>query len=246
MKRNRMKLDEKLFFLSNLHVCNCLRKMVLPRFVGEITLHLRWKNFKKDFSFQTIWNRWGRIALYLGRDYISQNAKFWSVRSIELLFLLIACSKFATICIHQFAWFQFQKYKFFSFWGGHIPLSHIFAKKCQRMDLCPRLGGVCNFWVGEEFGEGFGRQRIVLGNNSDFLEEDVVDCFVLLWRVLPNVLKLDKIWLTWFSSKNRIHKKFNITDGRDKKGFLDSLLLFYCFYLNYMYCTLTETFHCKC
>ena len=33
--------------------------------------------------------------------------KFGSVRSIELLFLLIACSKFAPKSIHQIARFQF-------------------------------------------------------------------------------------------------------------------------------------------
>ena len=35
------------------------------------------------------------------------------------------------------------------------------------MHLCPRLGGNCNF----EVGEGFGRWRLVLRNNSDVLEE---------------------------------------------------------------------------
>ena len=39
------------------------------------------------------------------------------------------------------------------------------------MDLCPWLGGTHNFEVGDEFGEGFGRQRLALGNDSDFLEE---------------------------------------------------------------------------
>ena len=29
----------------------------------------RWKNFKKACFFPTISNRWGRTALYLGRDY---------------------------------------------------------------------------------------------------------------------------------------------------------------------------------
>ena len=39
--------------------------------------------------------------------------KFGSVRSIELLFLLIACSKFISKSIYQIARFQFQKYKIF-------------------------------------------------------------------------------------------------------------------------------------
>ena len=38
------------------------------RFVGKITLNLRWKNFKKDYSFPTV-SRWGRVALHLERDY---------------------------------------------------------------------------------------------------------------------------------------------------------------------------------
>ena len=43
------------------------------RFEGEIAVHLRWKNFKKACFFPTILNRWGRIALYLGRDYTHLN-----------------------------------------------------------------------------------------------------------------------------------------------------------------------------
>ena len=46
------------------------------RFVGEIALHVRWKNFKIDCSLPTISNRWGRIALYLGRDYQFEHTKF--------------------------------------------------------------------------------------------------------------------------------------------------------------------------
>ena len=46
------------------------------RFVGEIALHLRWKNFKIDCSLPTISNRWGRNALYLGRDYLFEHTKF--------------------------------------------------------------------------------------------------------------------------------------------------------------------------
>ena len=38
-------------------------------------------------------------------------------------------------------------------------------------NVCPWLGGTCNFDVGEDLGEGFGRRRLALGNNSDFLEE---------------------------------------------------------------------------
>ena len=120
----------------------------------------------------------------------SQNAKFRSIRSTELLFLLIACSKFEPKSIHQIAWFQFQKYKIFQLLRGHIPSQtlpphtskqaigsvtpHQIIKKKNVKDRSayPWLGGACNFEVGEEFGEGFGRlRRIVLGNYSDFLEE---------------------------------------------------------------------------
>ena len=122
-----------------------------------------------------------------------------SVRSIQLFFfLLVACSKFALKSIHQIVRFQFQKYKIFQLGGGGTPLDTPFLwvqvgicpcdkphknkikkKKKKRkkvnknLDLCPWLGGTCrpNFAVGEEFGEGFGRRRLALGNNSDFLEE---------------------------------------------------------------------------
>ena len=43
------------------------------RFEGDMTVHLRWKNFKKACLFSTISNRWGRIGLYLGRDYTHLN-----------------------------------------------------------------------------------------------------------------------------------------------------------------------------
>ena len=39
------------------------------KFVGEIALHLRWENSKKAYSFPTISNKWGRMALHLGREY---------------------------------------------------------------------------------------------------------------------------------------------------------------------------------
>ena len=42
---------------------------------GRIAVYLKWKNFKKACSFLTILNRWGRIALYLGRDYPFQHTK---------------------------------------------------------------------------------------------------------------------------------------------------------------------------
>ena len=45
------------------------------KFVREIALHLRWKNFKKACSFPTISNRWGRTALHLGRDYLFKYTK---------------------------------------------------------------------------------------------------------------------------------------------------------------------------
>ena len=45
------------------------------RFDGEIAVHLRWKNFMKACFFPTISNRWGRIALYLGRDYTHFNIR---------------------------------------------------------------------------------------------------------------------------------------------------------------------------
>ena len=38
-----------------------------------MAVHLRWNNFKKAFFFPTISNRWGKIALYLGRDYTHLN-----------------------------------------------------------------------------------------------------------------------------------------------------------------------------
>ena len=44
--------------------------------MGKITLHLRWKNFKKDCSFPTI-SRWGRVALHLGRDYTFEQTKLY-------------------------------------------------------------------------------------------------------------------------------------------------------------------------
>ena len=106
--------------------------------------------------------------------------------SIELLCLLISCSKFARKNIHQIAQFQFQKYKIVqllrgahppqtppslyiqaSMWLCDAPPNH-FLKNFK--DLYLSLGGACNF----EVGEGFGRRRtygIVPGNNSDFLEE---------------------------------------------------------------------------
>ena len=43
------------------------------RFEGGMAVHLRWKNFKKVCFFPAISNRWGRIALYLGRDYTHLN-----------------------------------------------------------------------------------------------------------------------------------------------------------------------------
>ena len=52
-----------------------------------------------------------------------------------------------------------------------LPLNKSSQKMSKKMDLGSWLGGTCNFQVGEEFGEGFCRQRVALGNNSDFLEE---------------------------------------------------------------------------
>ena len=55
----------------------------------------------------------------------SQNAKSGLVRSIELFFLLIACSKFVAKSIHQIAWFQFSKIQNFpASKGGTPPLRH--------------------------------------------------------------------------------------------------------------------------
>ena len=53
-----------------------------------------------------------------------------------------------------------------------LPLpQQIITKNVKKTDLGSWLGGTCNFEVGEKFGEGFCRQRLVLGNNSGFLEE---------------------------------------------------------------------------
>ena len=87
---------------------------------------------------------------------------------------------------------SFKNTKFSSFWGGGTspsvsdtrlcaeasiwhcdapppPPQQIITKKnnVKKMDLGSWLGGTCNF----EVGEGFCRQRLALGNNSDFLEE---------------------------------------------------------------------------
>ena len=70
----------------------------LKRLVGEIALHLRWKNFKKDYSVPTISNRLKRIALHLhgvGRDYPFEHTKtnyifkwmiYGSVRNLRIDF----------------------------------------------------------------------------------------------------------------------------------------------------------------
>ena len=95
---------------------------------------------------------------------------------------------------------SFKNTKFSSFWGGHIPPQtppcvlkwafgtvmlpppkQIITKNVEKTDLGPWLGGTCNFEVGEEFGEGFCRQCLALGNNSYFLEE---------WTPLPSIWNL--------------------------------------------------------
>ena len=78
-----------------------------------------WLNFQPNFcpiiyllQKRLIFNDSSKISLI----FISQNAKFWSVRPKELCFLLIACSNFApsknspncTIPVS----IQFQKYKY--------------------------------------------------------------------------------------------------------------------------------------
>ena len=104
------------------------------------------------------------------------------------VFLLITSFKFAPKSIHQMARIQFQKYKIFQLLRGapdtplcveasyiwHCdapPPQQIKKKVAKRWILGCWLGGTCNFEVGEEFEEGFCRQRLALGNNSDFLEE---------------------------------------------------------------------------
>ena len=52
-------------------------------------------------------------------------------------------------------------------WHCDPPTHRIITKKCQKIDLCPWLGGTCNC----EIGEGFDRWRLALGNNSDIFEE---------------------------------------------------------------------------
>ena len=111
-------------------------------------------------------------------------------------FLLITSFKFAPKSIHQNGTISVSKIQNFPASGGaHPPQSQtpplcaeasiwhcdapppqqIITKKkkknVKKMDLGSWLGGTCNFEVGEEFGEGFCRQHLVLGNNSDFLEE---------------------------------------------------------------------------
>ena len=58
-----------------------------------------------------------------------------------------------------------------SIWHCDAPPKQIITKNVKKTALGSWLGGTCNFEVGEEFVEGFCRQCLVLGNNSDFLEE---------------------------------------------------------------------------
>ena len=58
-------------FVGRITVHLKMKKSLAPsscreRFVQEIALHLR---LKKAYSFPTIADRWGKIALYLGKDY---------------------------------------------------------------------------------------------------------------------------------------------------------------------------------
>ena len=76
--------------------------------------------------------------------------------------------------IHQIARFQFQKYKISQLLKGDVappvhssgiwhcdPPPPIITKIVKKLIYAPGYrGGTCNFEVGEEFGEGFGRWRL--------------------------------------------------------------------------------------
>ena len=83
--------------------------------------------FTKFSPFNKFCSENGWVLIILTKFYLKIFPKckiFCQSGPKNCFFLLIACSKFAPKSIHQIAWFQFWKYKFFSLWGEHIPLRH--------------------------------------------------------------------------------------------------------------------------
>ena len=118
----------------------------------------RWKysdlSLNNSAQINRFWPKhcWFSILAHNFNQNYSQNAKFGSVRPIELVFLLIiTCCKFTPKSTPQIAQVQFQKYKIFQLLRG-APLRHPCAQHritpppMAKTDLHPWLKCTCNFW----------------------------------------------------------------------------------------------------